>query len=202
MFLITFSHSSKSLVIGSKNFPALRSHESWRRRYSIFGHLSHPGSRDEVEVVFVASGSEEFHGFSFLVVSCNLEGDDLNSLDHVFDVNEEFLTVPDVVEVEVFVLGVLHASGVTASDEVGDTAVGARRCVPHDLGGSCVIHRRGPDGEDGVLSSEGAFVEEGLMLVHAGVSWYIIVLGPSTERVEEKNGVLVSFLEELFSGIL
>ena len=40
------------------------------------------------------------------------------------------------------------------------------------------------------------------MLLHSCVKWCIIFFGPSTERMEEKNGVLVTFLEELFSGVI
>ena len=40
--------------------------------------------------------------------------------------DEELLSVPDVIEVLSVVLGVLKSSGVSSSDEVGDTAVGSR----------------------------------------------------------------------------
>lgn len=49
---------------------------------------------------------------------------------------------------------------------------------------------------------EGSIVKKCLMLFHSGVKWCIIFFGPSTEGVKEKNGVLVTFLEELFSGIV
>jgi hypothetical protein len=40
------------------------------------------------------------------------------------------------------------------------------------------------------------------MLFHSGVKRYVIILDPSSEWVEEKNWVLISLLQELFSGIL
>jgi hypothetical protein len=40
------------------------------------------------------------------------------------------------------------------------------------------------------------------MLVHAFLEWDIIVLAPSTEGVEEEDGVLVSLLLELDASVL
>jgi hypothetical protein len=53
-----------------------------------------------------------------------------------------------------------------------------------------------------VFRVEGSVVEEGLMLLHSGVEGNVVVLNPTTERVEEENGVLVAELEELNSGVL
>ena len=49
---------------------------------------------------------------------------------------------------------------------------------------------------------EGSIVEEGLMLLHSGVKRSIILLGPSTEWVQQEDWVLVTELQELFSGVL
>jgi hypothetical protein len=48
-----------------------------------------------------------------------------------------------------------------------------------------------------VLSRECSVIEEGLMLHHTFWEWDIIVFAPSTERVEEEDGVLVSCSLEL-----
>ncbi len=39
------------------------------------------------------------------------------------------------------------------------------------------------------------------MLLHSGVEWDIIILDPTTERVKQEDGVLVSELEELYSSV-
>jgi hypothetical protein len=52
-----------------------------------------------------------------------------------------------------------------------------------------------------VLSVDGTIVPEGLMLSHAGAERYIVILAPSTEGVKEEHGVLVSLLDELFTGV-
>lgn len=45
-------------------------------------------------------------------------------------------------------------------------------------------------------------IKESLMLLHSDISGDIIILNPSTKRVEKEDGVLVSSLDELFSGVL
>jgi hypothetical protein len=109
--------------------------------------------------------------------------------------------VPHIVTILVFD-GVLHTGGVAASNEMGDTASNAGGGVPEDLGGATVVHGGGPHGEDGVLRVEGTVVKEGLVLEHAGVERHVVVLAPSTEGVEEEDGVLVALLEELLTGVL
>jgi len=96
----------------------------------------------------------------------------------------------------------LHTSGVSAGNEVGEAATDTGAGVPQDLGGTTVVHGRGPDGEDDMLSGEGAIIDKGLMLVHTGVERDIVILAPATQGVEEEDGVLVSLLDELFTGVL
>jgi len=74
--------------------------------------------------------------------------------------------------------------------------------VPQDLGGATVVHGGRPDGENDVLSGEGTIINKCLVLVHTGVKRNIIIFAPATERVEEKDGVLVALFDELFTGVL
>lgn len=74
--------------------------------------------------------------------------------------------------------------------------------MPHDLGGATVVHGRGPHGEDGVLGVEGSISEEGGVLGHTFGKGNIIILAPATEGVEKKDGVSVSLLDELLTGVL
>lgn len=98
-------------------------HEAWGRVNSIFGHLSHARSGDEFEVFGVSCfGVEELHGGGGFVVGGDLEGDDVNTVEHSLVVYKEFLSVPCVVEID-GLLGVLDTSGVSSSDEVGDSTV-------------------------------------------------------------------------------
>src|ERR1035441_6328 len=115
--------------------------------------------------------------------------------------HEQLLSVPYIVKVLIG-FGMSHTSWVSASDEVGDATVCSGRCVPEDFSGTSIVHGRRPDSKDGMGWVEGAVIEECLMLLHSCVKWCIIFFGPSTERMEEKNGVLVTFLEELFSGVI
>ena len=74
-----------------------------------------------------------------LVVGSDLEGKDLNTIKHLFQVYEQLLSVPDIVAV-LGAIGVLNTSGITASNEVGDTGSDAGAGVPEYLGGSTVVH--------------------------------------------------------------
>lgn len=116
-------------------------------------------------------------------------------------VNKELLSMPHVIEVT-FLLGVLHSGGVSAGDEVRDAAVDTGTSMPQDFGRATIEHRRGPDSKDNVLFGESSIIDESLMLVHAIVKRDIIILAPATEGMEEENGVLVSLLEELLTGVL
>lgn len=178
-------------------------HEAWGWVLTSGGHSTHAGAGDEFEIFLVAAGAtEEFHGCGLLVVGSDLEGKDINTVEHSLLVDEELLTVPDVVAVFVLDFGMLDTSGVTSSNKVGDASVNTGRSVPEDFGGATVVHRRGPDGEDSVIRVEGSVVEEGLMLSHSEVKRNIIILAPATERMEEEDGVLVAQFDKLFTGIL
>ena len=80
------------------------------------------------------------HLVGLLVKCSNFEGADLHVVNHFFHVDEELLTVPHVVEVELRLLGVLKAGWVAASDEMGDATVGAGGGVPQDFSWTCIVH--------------------------------------------------------------
>ena len=136
-----------------------------------------------------------------LVVSSNLEWSHISAVEHTFKVYKELLTVPDIVAISVTVW-VLYTSGVSSSNKVGDSAVNSGRGVPQDFSGSSVIHGGRPDSKNGVLGVDCTFIEKSLVLLHSPGERNIVVLAPSAERVEEKDWVLVSLLDELFTGIL
>lgn len=53
-----------------------------------------------------------------------------------------------------------------------------------------------------MLGVESSVIKESLVLLHSGVKRNIVILHPSTERVEEKDWVLVALLQKLFSGVV
>jgi len=121
---------SKVLVVLSEDFPSLLAHEAGGRVDTVLGHLSHARSGDELEVFSVSSlGVEELHGGTLFVVGGDLEGDDVNTVEHGLVVHKELLSVPWVVEVG-GLFGVLDTSGVSSSDEVGDTTSNSGGSVP------------------------------------------------------------------------
>ena len=192
-----------TLIVGLEDFPSSWRHEAGGRNLVISSHLSHAGSTNELEFSLVGGlWVEELHSLGRSVVGSDLEGKDLDALEHGFAVDEELLTVPHIVAIDTVLLWVLNTSGVTASDEVGDTAVNTGRGVPQDLGGATVVHWRWPDGEDCVIWVEGSVVQEGLMLSHTVGEGNIVVLAPSTKRVKKEDWVAVSLADELFTGIL
>ena len=137
-----YSHifcSSKAAVIIAQHFPSSNGHEAWGELLTLLGHLSHAGARDKVKETVVHAGEDELHLLVALMVGSDLEGEDLNTIEHLFHVDEELLSVPDIVAV-LGAIGVLNTSGVTASNEVGDTAADAGAGVPEYLGGSTVVH--------------------------------------------------------------
>lgn len=94
------------------------------------------------------------------------------------------------------------SSGVSAGDEVGDSAVGSGGSVPQHFSWAGVVHGRWPDGEDDVVWVEGSVVQQGLVLLHSGIKRYIIIFAPSAEWVEQEDWVLVSLLQQLLPGVL
>jgi len=111
------------LIVSSEDLPSLLAHEAGWGSLTRFGHSAHAGAGDEFEIILVAAwATEEFHSLVNLVVGSNLEGENLNTIKHLLHVDEELLTVPDIVAV-ILTVGVFHTSGVATSDEVGNTAV-------------------------------------------------------------------------------
>ena len=120
---------------------------------------------------------------------------------------EELLSVPSVVKVNAltfFVLlgGVTNTSGVSSGDEVSDTASNSGGGVPQNFGRTTIEHGRGPDSQDNVVFVNSAIIDESLMLFHSRGERNIIILAPSTERVEKEDRVLVSSSDEVKSGLL
>lgn len=135
------------------------------------------------------------------VESCDLEGEDFDTLKHALVMLEELLSVPGVVEIFSSV-GMLASCGVSAGDEVSDSTSNTGRAMPHDFSGASIEHGRGPDSQDNVLLGKGAVINECLMLFHSRSKRDIVIFAPSTEGVKEKDGVLVSLLQEILSGLL
>jgi len=135
------------------------------------------------------------------VEGSELEIVDLNSLKKGLFVLEEGFTVVNIVEGLSLNFGVTDTSGVSSSDEVVDTTPNSGGCVPHDFTGATVEHGRRPDSEDDVLLGEGFVVDESLVLVNSGGERNIIILAPSTEGMEEEDGVLVALSHELLTGV-
>ena len=166
--LVPIIFISLALIVGLKDFPSSGAHEAGGGIFVVTSHLSHAGTGDELEFFFVAARtSEELHSLADSVISSDLEGENLNTLKHGLVVYEELLSVPDIIEGNTGLLWVANTSWVTSSDEVGDAASDARRCVPHDFGGATVVHGGWPDGEDGVFRVKSSVVKESLMLLHA-----------------------------------
>ena len=53
-----------------------------------------------------------------------------------------------------------------------------------------------------MFGGEGAIIDQSLMLVHAGIKGNVIILAPATEGVQEEDGVLVTLLHKLLTGVL
>jgi hypothetical protein len=64
------------------------------------------------------------------MIGSNLKGKNIDATEHIFHVHKQFLSVPYIVAVLVFLNGVLNSSRVTTSDEVGDTASNTGAGVP------------------------------------------------------------------------
>lgn len=194
---------SEVLVVSGKNFPALLRHEAWWHIFASLCRCSHSGAGNEVEVASVRclGAGEEFHSLGGFVVGSYLEGKHINTVQHAFHVHEEFLTVPHIVEVTAL-FRVANTSGVTTGDEVCEAASNTGGSVPEHFSRSTVVHGGWPNSEDNVFSGEGTIINKGLVLIHTGVKRNIIIFAPATERVEEKNWVLVSSLDQLFTGVL
>ena len=191
------------VVVSLEDFPAGGAHETWGRSLTVSSHLAHLGSGDEVEVLLNAAGAtEELHLLVNSIICGDLEGKHLNTIKHSLAVDEELLTVPDVVKISAFLNWVLDTGGVTTGDEVGNSAVDTGRGVPHDLGGATVVHGGWPDGEDSVLWGEGSVTEESGVLGHTVGEGNIVILAPATERMEEEDWVSVALSDKLFTGVL
>jgi len=196
------------LVVFLEYFPSGGAHETLGLFGSSSSELSHLGSRDKFEVLSVLGFRvEELHLSFDGVESSDLEGEDLNSLEEGLVVHQKLLSVPSIVEVSalaIFVLlhGVTDTSGVSSGNEVSDTASNSGRGVPQNFSGTTIEHGGRPDSQDNVSAVNGAVVNEGLVLLHAGSERDIVILAPSSERVEEQDGVLVSLSDEVKSGLL
>ena len=131
---------SEGLVVFCKHNPALFAHKTGWKGFSVLCHSAHAGSGDEVEILVLAAGSEELHALVNFVVSSDSEGQDLDTVEESLLVDEELLSVPDVVEIFRAVFWVLDSGGVTTSDEVGDATPNAGAGVPEDLSWATIVH--------------------------------------------------------------
>lgn len=134
---------------------------------------------------------KELHLGSLFVEGGYLEGADFHIVYHTFDMDKKFLTVPDIIAVAVGVFRMLQTGGVSASDEMSDTAICTGRCVPQNLSGATIVHWGRPNGKDGVFLIQSAIVKQGLVLSHSGAKRDIIVLAPATQRVKKEDRVFV-----------
>lgn len=73
--------------------------------------------------------------------------------------------------------------------------------MPQNFSRATIVHWRRPDGKDAVISRECSVIKKSLMLHHALRKGNIIVLAPSTKRMEEKDGIFVSLFHELVTSV-
>ena len=135
----------ESSVVVSKHLPSFFRHEARRQAIIVLGHSSHARPRNKVELRVVHSRKHKFHLLVSFVVGSYLEGHNFDVIDHGFDMHQEFLSVPDIIQVFLRVFRVLDSCRVSASDEVSDATVGSGRGMPHDFSRSSIVHRRRPD---------------------------------------------------------
>jgi hypothetical protein len=98
--------------------------------------------------------------------------------------DKKFLSVPDIIAVTTGVFRMLQTGGVSASDEMSDTAIRTGRCVPQDFSGPTIVHWGRPNGKDGVFLIQSTIVKQGLVLSHSGAKRDIIVLAPTSQGVK------------------
>jgi len=181
-----------------KNFPGFGGHETVGKGSSLSGGLSHTSSTNEIKVI-VVFGIIEVHGALCFVVSSDLEGDDLELWDsrgHGKD--------PSAVRViiDVFLsVWVAHTSGVSSDNVELSAGDKSSLGVPLDLSGTSVGHWGWPDGNNSSFGVKDLLLEDGIVLLHSPLEWDIIGLGPATERMEEKDWLLVTALLQLLSGV-
>jgi len=106
--------------------------------------------------------------------------------------NKKFLSVPDIIAVTTGVFRMLQTGGVSASDEMSDSAICAGICVPQDFSGATIVHWGRPNGKDSVFLIQSAIIQQGLVLSHSGAKRDIIVLAPPTQRVKKEDRVFVA----------
>jgi len=113
-----------------------------------------------IKVVFILSWkTEEFHLGGQFVVGCNLEGENIDSIQHALKVHKELLAVPDVVAVFVCIFWVFDTSWVTTSDEVGDSTSNTGASVPQNFSGTTVVHGAWPYCENDVFGGESTIID-------------------------------------------
>jgi hypothetical protein len=98
--------------------------------------------------------------------------------------------------------GVGHARGVAPNNVELGAGVGTSLGVPLDFGGTGVEHRAWEDGHDGVLWLEDTLCEHALVLLHARVGRYVVVLCPPAEWVQEENWLLEPASKQLLVRVL
>lgn len=172
------------LVVILEYFPSGGAHETLWCFFLGSSEPSHLRSRDELEIILFL-GVEPVHFRGTFSKGSHSEGVDLDSAEESLGVHKELFTVVYVVEVGALLGGVTNTSGVSSGNEVSDTASNSGGGVPQNFSGTTIEHGGRPDSQDNVLAVDGTVVNEGLVLLHAGSERDIVILAPSSERVEE-----------------
>lgn len=72
----------------------------------------------------------------------------------------------------------------------------------HYLSRPGIHHWRRKDSYDGRVWIQDALLQHSGMLLHSPGQWHIVVLGPTSQWVEQQNGPAVASLDETLVGIL
>ena len=75
------------------------------------------------------------------MIGSNSEWEHFNSIEERLLVDEQLLSVPDIVKINSSAFWVLNTCWVTASNKVGNSAVNTGAGVPEDFSGTTVVHR-------------------------------------------------------------
>lgn len=107
-----------------------------------------------------------------------------------------------LIDVPLWWVWVWHSCGVTANNVEVCSSSHPALGVPLDLGGASVEHGRGENGQDSGLGVEDALLQDGLMLLHANAKRNVVVLGPTTQRMQKEDRVLVAAFNQLTTAVL
>merc|ERR1719343_1525048 len=83
-----------------------------------------------------------------------------------------------------------HSCRITANDIVSGTAIHSRVSMPLNLARASVEHRRREDSENHWCIPEDSVLDDSMVLLHSGLQWDVIILGPAAKRREPQYGLL------------